>query len=45
AEALKLMAGIGQPLAGRMLMLDGRSTEWTQVRMGRKPGCSVCALR
>lgn len=43
AEALKLIAGIGQPLTGRMLMLDGRSMEWTQVRMGRKAGCSVCA--
>jgi len=45
AEALKLIAGIGQPLAGRMLMLDGRSMEWTQVRMARRPGCSVCAHR
>ena len=43
AEALKLIAGIGQPLTGRMLMLDGRSMEWTQVRMGRKAGCAVCA--
>ncbi len=42
AEALKLIAGIGQPLTGRLLMLDGRSMEWTQVRMGRKAGCSVC---
>jgi molybdopterin-synthase adenylyltransferase len=42
AEALKLIAHIGQPLTGRMLMLDGRSMEWTQVRMGRKTGCVVC---
>jgi molybdopterin/thiamine biosynthesis adenylyltransferase len=42
AEALKLIAGIGQPLTRRMLMLDGRSMEWTQVRMGRKAGCEVC---
>ena len=42
AEALKLIAGIGQPLTGRLLMLDGRSMEWTQVRMGRKAGCAVC---
>jgi len=45
AEALKLIAGMGQPLAGRMLMLDGRSMEWTQVRMGRNLTCSVCAAR
>jgi hypothetical protein len=24
------------------LMLDGRSMEWTQVRMPRKAGCLVC---
>ena len=45
AEALKLLGGIGQPLAGRLLMLDGRSMEWTQVCMGRKPTCSICAAR
>ncbi len=42
AEALKLIAGIGQPLTGRLLMLDGRNMEWTQVRMDRKAGCAVC---
>ena len=45
AEALKLIAGMGQSLAGRLLMLDGRSMEWTEVRMGRKTACSVCAKR
>jgi len=45
AEALKLITGIGQPLTGRMLMLDGRSMEWTQVHMARTPGCDVCARR
>jgi len=42
AEALKLIAGIGQALTGRLLMLDGRSMEWTQVRVGRNAGCAVC---
>ena len=42
AEALKLIAGVGQALAGRLLMLDGRSMEWTQVRMGCKAACEVC---
>jgi molybdopterin/thiamine biosynthesis adenylyltransferase len=43
AEALKLVAHIGEPLMGRLLMLDGRSMEWTQVRVGRKVDCVVCA--
>jgi len=45
AEALKLIADIGEPLTGRMLMLDGRSMEWTQVHTGRAPGCEVCKPR
>ena len=43
AEALKLIAGIGQSLAGRLLMLDGRSMEWSTLRTARNPHCSVCA--
>jgi molybdopterin/thiamine biosynthesis adenylyltransferase len=42
AEALKLLAGIGRTLTGRLLMLDGRSMEWTEVRMPRHHQCSVC---
>lgn len=42
AEALKLLAGIGQSLAGRLLLLDARSMEWDSVRMPRQPGCPVC---
>jgi len=42
AEALKLMASIGQTLTGRLLMLDGRSMSFTEVRIGRNPACPVC---
>ena len=42
AEALKILVPIGQALTGRLLMLDGRSMEWTQVRMPRKAACLVC---
>jgi molybdopterin/thiamine biosynthesis adenylyltransferase len=41
-EALKLLAGFGAPLRGRLLMLDGRSMEWNEVRMPRKTDCLVC---
>jgi molybdopterin/thiamine biosynthesis adenylyltransferase len=43
AEALKLVAGIGTSLAGRLQMLDVRSMEWTEVRLGRNTGCKVCS--
>jgi molybdopterin/thiamine biosynthesis adenylyltransferase len=45
AEALKLLAGVGRSLAGRLQMLDARSMEWTEIRLARQPSCSVCAGR
>jgi molybdopterin/thiamine biosynthesis adenylyltransferase len=42
AEALKLIAGVGQSVAGRLLMLDGRSMEWSSLRSQRHAGCPVC---
>jgi molybdopterin/thiamine biosynthesis adenylyltransferase len=45
AEAMKLVAGIGAPLAGRLLLLDGRAMEWTDVKVARNPSCPVCAAR
>ena len=45
AEALKLLAGVGTSLAGRLLMLDGRTMEWSTLRLQRAPHCSVCATR
>ena len=43
AEALKLLCGVGQSLAGRLQMLDGRSMAWAEVRMPRNPACEVCS--
>jgi molybdopterin/thiamine biosynthesis adenylyltransferase len=45
AEALKLLAGVGRSLAGRLLMLDGRSMEWTDIGIARNATCPVCAGR
>lgn len=42
AEALKLISGAGQPLTGRLLMLDGRAMEFTQMHVARQSGCPVC---
>ena len=43
AEALKLLAGIGSSLAGRLQMLDARSMEWTDLKVPRAPACPVCS--
>ena len=45
AEALKLLAGVGRSLAGRLLMLDGRAMEWTEIGVARNPSCPVCGAR
>ncbi len=45
AEALKLLAGVGVSLAGRLQMLDARTMEWTEIALARSPGCAVCARR
>ena len=43
AEALKLLAGVGTSLAGRLLMLDARTMHWDEVRLARQARCPVCA--
>ena len=45
AEALKLLAGVGTSLAGRLQMLDARTMEWNEIRMQRAAACPVCASR
>jgi len=45
AEALKLAAGIGESLSGRLLMLDARYMQWRQVNVRRDPHCAVCGDR
>ena len=45
AEALKLLAGVGSSLAGRLQMLDARSMEWSEIRLSRATACPVCAGR
>jgi molybdopterin/thiamine biosynthesis adenylyltransferase len=42
AEALKLLSGMGSAMVGRLLMVDARRTEFTQIRIDRQPGCEVC---
>ena len=42
AEALKLLAGTGTSLSGRLLMLDARSMQWDELRLARQPTCAVC---
>jgi molybdopterin/thiamine biosynthesis adenylyltransferase len=45
AEALKLLAGIGRSLAGRLLLVDALAMEWRELRVPRDPACPACAGR
>ncbi|MDR0564665.1 MAG: molybdopterin-synthase adenylyltransferase MoeB [Azoarcus sp.] len=42
AEALKLLAGIGTPLVGRLLLVDTLSQTFRVVSFGKDAGCPVC---
>jgi molybdopterin/thiamine biosynthesis adenylyltransferase len=43
AETIKLMAGVGESLSGRLLMFDALRAEWRSVRVPKDPDCAVCA--
>jgi molybdopterin/thiamine biosynthesis adenylyltransferase/rhodanese-related sulfurtransferase len=41
-EALKIALGIGETLAGRLLLFDALATEFNEVTLRRDPNCPVC---
>ena len=41
-EALKLLSGMGSTLIGHLLMLDGRSMDFSNMGLPRNPACRVC---
>ena len=41
-EALKLLAGFGEPLVGRLLLIDALDSRFRELRVRRDPGCSCC---
>jgi molybdopterin/thiamine biosynthesis adenylyltransferase/rhodanese-related sulfurtransferase len=42
-EAIKLIAGIGQPLVGRLLHIDGAAMKFREFALRRDPDCARCA--
>lgn len=42
AEALKLIVGTGRSLAGRLLLLDARTMEFSRMHTAKNPECQVC---
>lgn len=42
-EAIKWLLGIGEPLAGRVLVYDALAMRMRELRLERDPGCPACA--
>jgi molybdopterin/thiamine biosynthesis adenylyltransferase/rhodanese-related sulfurtransferase len=41
-EAIKVITGVGDPLAGRLAIYDALEGLWRQVRVRKDPECPVC---
>jgi adenylyltransferase/sulfurtransferase len=41
-ETLKVLIGFGEPLVGRLLLLDARTMEWQCVTLRKNPACPAC---
>ena len=41
-EAIKLLAGVGESLNGRLQIFDAKNADWRSVKVSRDPGCAVC---
>ncbi len=44
-EALKLLLGIGDPLVGRLLLIDALGSRFRTVQLDRDPACPACGTR
>jgi sulfur-carrier protein adenylyltransferase/sulfurtransferase len=44
-EALKLIAGIGEPLIGRFLVYDALKMRFRELRLARDPDCAICGTQ
>lgn len=45
AETLKLIIQAGQPLSGRLLMLNALEMRWMEIKIRKNPYCPVCSQR
>ncbi len=45
AEALRVIGGFGETLAGRLTMLDSLRMEWNTMKIARQKDCPVCRAR
>ncbi len=41
-EAIKVLTKLGEPLFGRLLLLDAAAMEWRSLRLTADPACPIC---
>ncbi|MDY0251131.1 MAG: molybdopterin-synthase adenylyltransferase MoeB [Pseudomonas sp.] len=44
-EVLKMIANFGEPLIGRLLLVDALSSRFRELKVRRDPQCKVCGVR
>lgn len=44
-EAIKLICGFGTTLAGRLLLLDARHSQWRELKLQKDNNCPVCGCQ
>lgn len=42
-ESVKMLSGFGEPLTGRLLLLDGATMDVRTLKLGKDPACPVCS--
>lgn len=41
-EAIKLLTGIGEPIAGKLMIYDALEMEYRKLKVRKDPGCALC---
>ena len=44
-ETIKVIASYGEPLVGRLLIFDGLTMSWREVKLPRDTNCAACCHR
>lgn len=44
-EAVKLITGLGQPLTGRLLLVDASTMRFREMKVSKDPACPVCSKK
>lgn len=42
-EAIKVIAGLGKPIQGKILMLDAMTMSWREMKLMKQPHCPTCS--